>query len=129
MALIKGKHIVQEIDGVLCTVVETNVDSKRRDFLKELLEFNSFEVKIQEEAKTEGQETTFTIGVTNLKFNPMIAVYQKSLKRIGGGIVSPNYWNQAEETAHLPYFNYRETNPDATNDDDFLPNPWAYRTV
>ncbi len=129
MALNKGKHIVQEINGVLCSVVESNLNAIRLKFLKELLEFNNFDVKILDEAIVEDQEPTFTLGVTNLLFNPVISVYQKSLKRLDGGKVSPTYWNQEVEIAQLPYFDYREINQDAKNDDDFLPNPWAYRTV
>ena len=56
MALTKGKHIVKEIDGVLCTVVETGISKERLNFLKELLEFNKYEVKTEKDeakAKTE----------------------------------------------------------------------------
>ena len=48
MSLNKGKHIVGEVDGVRCTIVETGISLKSAGFLKELLEFNGFEVKIQE---------------------------------------------------------------------------------
>ncbi len=128
MSLTKGKHIVQEIDGTLCTVVESGINTKRLNFLKELLEFNKFEVKVSE-VLVEGQDSTFTIGVTDLVFNPVIAVFEQSLKRTNGEKVSPSYWNQTPEVDQLPYFDYRAKNPKATNEDDFLPNPWAYRTI
>lgn len=129
MSLNKGKHIVLEIDDVLCTVVESGISSDRLNFLKELLEFNSFDVNISETKNEAEQTSTFTIGVTDLKFNPVISVYQQSLKRPGGGKVSPTYWNQETEIDQLPYFDYRDKNEDAVNDDAFLPNAWAYRTV
>ncbi|MCF8372962.1 MAG: hypothetical protein K9H64_15175 [Bacteroidales bacterium] len=129
MPLNKGKHIVQEIDGVLCTVVESGINSDRLTFLKELLEFNQFEVKVVEVPGEEGHATTYTIGVTDLVFNPVIAVYEKSLKHPNGRKVSPASWDQEKEVEHLPYFDYREKNPDAVNEDDFVQNPWAYRTV
>jgi hypothetical protein len=143
MALNKGKHIVKEIDCVLCTVVETGISKDRMNFLKELLEYNKFEVKIEEEkekveakAETEAMEdakaktgSTYSIGITDLVFNPMIAVYEKSLRRPDGMEISPNYWNQQPETPGLPYFEYRKRNPNAVNEDDFLPVSHNYRTV
>jgi hypothetical protein len=146
MAINKGKHIVKEIDSVLCTIVETGISRDRLNFLKELLEFNKFEVKTEEEkakieakakAKEEVDETktettplpAFTIGVTDLVFNPMIAVYENSLKRPTGEIVSPSFWNQQPEAMGLPYFDYREKNPEAVNEDEFLPVTHNYRTV
>ena len=65
MSLDKGKHLVQEIDGTLCTLIETGIDAKRLKFLKELLEFNHFEVKTEEKAGTDEEPATFTIGVTD----------------------------------------------------------------
>lgn len=129
MSLTKGKHIVQEIEGVLCTLIETGISEDRMNFLKTVLEHNQLEVKVEEAEGTEGAGKSFTIGVTDLVFNPVIAVYEKSLRRPDGKVVSPAYWNQETMVDHLPYFDYREKNSAAQNDDDFLPNPWAYRTL
>jgi len=129
MPLTTGKHNTQEIDGVYCTLVESGISAERCSFLKEVLEFNGFEVKTAEVAGKEEEASTFTIGVTDLVFNPVIAVYEQSLKRPGGGIVSPVYWDQQEEIDSIPYFDYREKNPDAENLDDFQVNPWSYRTL
>jgi len=146
MALNKGKHIVKEIDNVLCTVVESGISLERINFLKGLLEFNKMDVKSEKdeakakveakgeaeakaEAKIAPQVDTYTIGVTDLVFNPMIAVYENSLKRPTGEIVSPSYWNQQTETPGLPYFDYRKRNPEAVNEDEFLPVTHNYRTV
>ncbi len=130
MSLDKGKHLVQEIDGALCTLIETGIDAKRLKFLKELLEFNHFEVKTEEKAGTEDEPSTFTIGVTDTVFNPVIAVYERALKRPDNGeIVTPAHWNQEKEIEGVPYFDYRKKNPKAKNIDDFKVNPWSYRTV
>lgn len=130
MSLEKGKHIVEEVDGVLCTVVESGTTAGRMKFLKDLLEYNHFEVKTEEVAGEEGEAATFKIGVTDLVFNPVISVYEQSLKRPGGKTVTPAYWNQQPEVEDLPYFDYREKNPNAKNEDDFeVKNPWAYRTM
>jgi hypothetical protein len=144
MALNKGKHIVKEIDNVLCTVVESGISIDRMNFLKGLLEFNKFEVKTEKDeakaktdpkgeaevkAKIAPQVDTYTIGVTDLVFNPMIAVYENSLRKPIGEIVSPAYWNQQTERVDLPYFDYRKRNPEAVNEDEFLPVTHNYRTV
>ena len=145
MALTKGKHIVKEIDNVVCTVVESGISLERMGFLKGLLEFNKLDVKTEKDeakAKTETKEeteikievrsetvATYTIGVTDLVFNPMIAVYEQSLDQPGGEKVSPNFWNKQPMTGDLPYYDYRKKNPDAVNEDEFLPVTHNYSTV
>ncbi len=95
MALNKGKHIVEEVNGVRCTIVEKGIDGKRAAFLKELLEHNQFEVHLQEDKKEDDSApATMTLGVTDLIFNPVIAVYQMRLKTRDGKKVSPAFWNQ-----------------------------------
>ena len=42
MALLKGKHQVAEIDGVRCSIIETGLDTKRMEFLKEVLASNGY---------------------------------------------------------------------------------------
>jgi len=91
---LKAKHIVEEIKGIRCTIVEKGATADRIDFLKKLLEFNKFEVIILDEAPIGGSPALFTIGVTDLVFNPVIAVYELSLKTPDGKKVSPAYWNQ-----------------------------------
>jgi len=95
MALTNAKHIIAEIEGVRCTVVESSATLERAAFLKDLLEFNKFEVKeLQEPAPAEGAEQKYTIGVTDLSFNPVFAVYECLLKTREGGYVTPGYWRQ-----------------------------------
>ena len=45
--VLKAKHIVEEISGQRCTVVEKGIEKKRVDFLKKLLQHNQFEVVIE----------------------------------------------------------------------------------
>ena len=94
MALTNAKHIIGEIDGVRCTIVETGVPVVRAAFLKDLLEFNNFEVKELKETDPQGGEPKYTIGVTDLVFNPVFSVYECLLKTREGGYVTPGYWNQ-----------------------------------
>ena len=106
---LKAKHIVEEINGQRCTIVEKGVVSSRIDFLKNLLEFNKFEVMVSEDKKeTEDAPTLFTIGVTDLVFNPVIAVYELSLKVPGGKSVSPTYWDQKTTECVDEYWTFEE---------------------
>ena len=91
----KAKHTVEEINGVRCTVVEKGITPDRVAFLKNLLEFNKLEVQVAEDKKeTEDAPTLFTLGVTDLVFFPVIAVYEMKLKTPDGKRVSPAYWEQ-----------------------------------
>jgi len=106
MSLNKGKHIIEEIDGVRCTIVEKGADANRSRFLKKLLEHNGFTVKTKQEEKKEEDESpaTFTIGVTDRTFNPVIAVYQRMLRTENGHRVTPDYWNQKTDTTDPEYW-------------------------
>jgi hypothetical protein len=105
MSLISGKHIVDEINGVRCTVVEAGLDKQRADFLSDILTFNGFKVEVAEvPAKVEGEAATLKLGVTDIIFNPMISVYQKRLRRKDGKVVTPAYWRQEADQTDIPYF-------------------------
>ena len=105
MPLNKGKHIIAELDGVRCTVVESKSTLERVEFLKGILENNGYEVKVQQDAaEAESAAQTYTIGVTNLVFNPVIAVYEKKLRKKDGKMVTPAYWNQQAEELNIPYW-------------------------
>jgi len=120
---LKAKHIVEEINGTRCTVVEKGATASRVDFLKKLLEFNHYVVIVAAEApvaaaapvaaeepvKTAAVEAVpvlFTIGVTDLVFNPVIAVYELSLKTADGKKVSPAYWNQYSTESIDEYWDF-----------------------
>ena len=108
MPLDKGKHTVEELNGTRCSIVEKGVNAERMAFIKEILEFNKYEVQVQEEKReTEEGPVTYTIGVTDLLFNIVIAVYQLRLKLKDGRMVSPAYWNQWAEKIDNKYWRYR----------------------
>jgi hypothetical protein len=95
MALNNAKHIVSEIDGVRCTIIETGASLERAAFLRDLLEFNNLDVRETEEpSTTPGEESKYTIGVTDLLFNPVFAIYERQLKTREGSAVTPGYWKQ-----------------------------------
>jgi len=95
MSINNAKHIVSEIDGVRCTIIESGITLERVAFLTELLQFNNFEVKEMEiPSETEGDEPKYTIGVTDLVFNPVFAIYECLLKNRDGKLVTPEYWKK-----------------------------------
>jgi hypothetical protein len=95
MAINNAKHIVGEIDGVRCTIIEKAISLERAAFLRELLESNNLEVKeMIEPSETPGAEPKYTIGVTDLVFNPVFAVYERKLMTRDNKPVTPGYWKQ-----------------------------------
>jgi hypothetical protein len=93
MAINNAKHIVGEIDGIRCTIVESGITLDRLAFLTDLLQFNDFDVKeMKVPSEVEGEEPKYTIGVTDLIFNPVFAIYERSLKTRDGKFVTPAYW-------------------------------------
>lgn len=102
---LQAKHIVEEINSERCTIVEKGITASRAGFLRNLLEYNHFEVLISEQQKeNEDQDTLFTLGVTNLEFNPVIAVYEMALNIPEGGKISPAYWEQKSNNGDQEYW-------------------------
>jgi hypothetical protein len=105
MITLKGKHQVAEIEGIRCTVAGTGLSEGRKEFLKELLTQNGFEVKAEKEKAKDGTALeTWTAGVTDIHFNPTIAIYAHKLHRKDGVVVTPAYWEQSGLPADLPYW-------------------------
>jgi hypothetical protein len=95
MAINNAKHIVSEIAGIRCTIIETGATLDRVAFLSDLLGYNNLEVKeMLEVSDTPGQEPKYTIGVTDLVFNPVFAIYERQLKTREGSLITPGYWKQ-----------------------------------
>jgi hypothetical protein len=95
MAINNAKHVIAEIDGVRCTVVESGATLERVAFLSDLLTFNNLELKeMQEKTEDPGAEQKYILGVTDLLFNPVFAIYEKQLKTREGSFVTPGYWKQ-----------------------------------
>jgi len=105
--------------------VEKNASKERVTFLKDLLEVNKFEVIVVPSPPpkaapapkpAEGEVVvpvaeppapeTFTIGVTNLAFNPTNAIFGRLLRTKDGHIVTQVYWYQKENVSHdeIPYY-------------------------
>jgi hypothetical protein len=95
MSINNAKHIVGEIDGVRCTIVESGITLDRLAFLTDLLQLNKYDVKeMKVPSEVEGEEPKYTVGVTDLVFNPVFALYECLLKNNEGKYVTPEYWKK-----------------------------------
>jgi len=105
MALDSGKHTEKVINEIRCKVIEKDASKERLDFLTDLLEFNGFKVVFEEEKKkAEEDPTRYLIGVTDITFNPVLAVYKFLLKTKDGRKVSPAYYNQDSDDTRPSYY-------------------------
>ncbi|MEG9327183.1 hypothetical protein V6B16_04485 [Salinimicrobium catena] len=103
-----GKHTFGSIGDTRVSFVEKKIDEPRKEFLKELLEFNGFEVIIEEEKrKSEEESLLYTLGVTDMTFNPVIWVYERKLKTFDGRKVTADYWNQVSTETAPQYWQKR----------------------
>jgi len=123
---INQNHVCEELNGVKCAIVEKNVKKERVDFLQEILAYNGFKMIVMPspppkaspqaapimppgEAVPEALPVlpeTFTVGVTNLTFNPINAIFGRLLKTPDGHVVTLSYWQQKEKESRdeIPYF-------------------------
>lgn len=124
---INQNHVSEELNGVKCAIVEKNVSAERASFLKQLLVFNKYTVEIASSPppKTvapapakEGETVppapvlpeTFTVGVTDMMFNPVNAIFGRLLHTPDGHVVTLAYWYQRDKTSHdeIPYYNEKK---------------------
>lgn len=127
---INKNHEFEELDGVKCAIVEKNASQQRVEFLQSLLQFNNYTVVVvtSPPPKTAAPATaaanteapaeppappppaTYTIGVTDVTFNPTNAIFGRLLKTPGGQIVTLAYWQQKEMISRddVPYFTKRK---------------------
>lgn len=121
---INKNHEAEELAGIKCAIVEKDASQQRVDFLKALLEQNKYTVMVVPSAPpkaapaptVEGEvpaapelPATFTIGVTDLTFNPINAIFGRLLKTGENRIVTLAYWQQKEAVAQddIPYYEKR----------------------
>jgi hypothetical protein len=130
---INKNHEFEELNGIKCAIVEKNVNPERVEFLKNLLQFNGYEVVVAtspapkaapapkpsvpatEDAQQLDQPAppppppapeTFTVGVTDVTFNATNAIFGRSLHTPDRHVVTLAYWQQKEVVSHdeKPYF-------------------------
>ena len=129
---INQNHTFEDLNGIKCGIVEKNVLAERAGFLKNLLEYNQFTVVVVPSPPPkittpppiapvsdlppdiQPQLTlapdlpeTFTVGVTDVTFNSINAIFGRLLHTQDGHVVTLAYWQQKEEISkdEIPYFN------------------------
>jgi hypothetical protein len=132
---INKNHEFEDLDNIKCSIVEKNASESRVQFLKDLLTYNKYEVVVVGSpapkaapapaivAPVDGETapapvpipepvapTTFTVGVTDLRFNPTNAVFGRSLHTSDGHIVTLAYWQQQDAVSDdtVPYFEHNK---------------------
>jgi hypothetical protein len=123
---INQNHPFEELNGIRCAVVEKNAGPERVAFLKYILDGNGYTVvvaptpppkaapapkpaegtEMQPEAAVPPAPETFTVGVTDVSFNMVNAIFGRLLRSPEGNVVTMAYWQQREETSHdeIPYY-------------------------
>jgi hypothetical protein len=120
---INQNHLSEDLNGVKCAIVEKNVSAERASFLKQLLLFNKYAVEIAaspppktavpvplKEGETAPPQPplpeTFTVGVTDMMFNPINAIFGRLLHTPDGHVVTLAYWYQKDKLSHdeIPYY-------------------------
>lgn len=130
---INKNHEFEDLSGVKCAIAEKNASQERVNFLRSLLEFNGYTVivvpspppkvaakpvappTVLTESNSDVQvpvgeiplpSPTFTIGVTDVTFNPTNAIFGRLLHTRGGHVVTLAYWEEHEKESHdeIPYY-------------------------
>ena len=101
---INQNHLFEELNGVKCAIVEKNVTAARVEFLRGVLEYNKYTVVVAISAPPAPE--TFTVGVTDVMFNPVNAIFGRLLRTPEGHVVTLAYWQQKEKESNdeVPYF-------------------------
>ncbi len=127
---INQNHLFEDLNGIKCAIVEKNVSPARVEFLRGVLEYNGYTVMVVDSPPPKAPPvaakpaappaipeasappppppapTTFTVGVTDVTFNPVNAIFGRLLKAPGGHIITLAFWQQKEGSPQdeVPYF-------------------------
>jgi len=105
MSNLSGNHLFGSIGETRVTFIEKKVSADRKDFLKQVLEHNGLEVVVDAHPpKEEGEETLYTVGVTDMTFNPTTHLFARRLKTLDGRIASRAYWLQESDDTKPQYW-------------------------
>lgn len=95
-------HTVEEINGTRCSVVEKKVSTERAAFIKGILQNSGLTVEVATDA-----EGNSTVGVTDITFNTLHALYARKLFTADKKVVNPSFWYQKEQTGDY-YWDYKK---------------------
>jgi len=94
-------HIIEEINGTRCSIIEKKVSAERAAFIKSILESSGQVVLTNTE-----EDGLVTVGVTSVIFNLVYALYARALKTSNNKLVTPAFWYQKQQTDKF-YWNYK----------------------
>ena len=109
-------HAFEDLDDIKCAIVEKNCTPERVDFLNKILEFNGFKVVVVKSPPPKvaakpavaanpdvapvevppPPPETFTVGVTDVTFSRINAVFNRELLTPAGEVVTSAFWKQLE---------------------------------
>ncbi|MCU0375878.1 MAG: hypothetical protein MUF24_11275 [Chitinophagaceae bacterium] len=120
---INKNHLFEELNGIKCALVEAQATPERVRFLTPLLQHNGYTVVVVPAAPPKSSKPAdpaapadsiaaetppqlYTIGVTDVMFNPTNAIFGRFLKTPEGHVVTLAYWQQKEAISQeeKPYF-------------------------
>jgi hypothetical protein len=100
-----GKHSFGSIGETRVTFVEKNVEENRKNFLVQILEHNGYETIIElEKKKAEEDPQLYTVAVTDMVFNPTIAIFERKLKTLDDHIITQDYWFERTKETKPQYW-------------------------
>ncbi len=94
-------HTVEEINGIRCSIIEKGISKDRADFIKNILESS----KLETVSAIDSNEK-ITIGVTDITFNLIHALYSRKLISSKNEVVTPAIWYQKKQFEGF-YWEYR----------------------
>ena len=97
--LIKGKHIVEEINGTRCSVIDKTATLQMAGYAKKMLEPNGYTVLIEENPKNpkaaEDALPTYKVGVTDIAFVLPVMLHIRKLIVPGTSkLLTQEMWRQ-----------------------------------
>jgi hypothetical protein len=90
---INTHYIIEEVNGTRCSVVEKKISPERASYIKSILESSNLEV-----VTATDENGSMTVGVTNVMFNFLTALYSRTLFTSDHKLVTPATWFQKEQT-------------------------------
>jgi|SRR5664279_1951787 len=78
---------VEELGGQRCSIIEKGISAERAEFIKKILQ-----ASLQTVIDVSDAEGKHTVGVTDITFNCIYALYGRRLKTADGHLVTPSIW-------------------------------------
>ena len=90
-------HTVEELEGQRCSIIEKGISSERAEYITAILSASK-----QTVVDVKDSEGKHTVGVTDITFNCLHALYGRRLKLADGHLVTPSIWTN--EKANVGFY-------------------------